>query len=99
MKRIPLELLLWISALVYLALIDPSLQHMSLCVFRFLGLTWCPGCGIGHAISYALHGDIAASVNAHFFGIPAVIILLHRIFVLAKKFIAGNLITTNISHY
>jgi Protein of unknown function (DUF2752) len=99
MKRIPLELLLWISALVYLALIDPSLQHMSLCVFRFLGLTWCPGCGIGHAISYALHGDFAASVNAHFFGIPAVIILLHRIFVLAKNLIAGNLITTNISHY
>lgn len=95
MKKLPLELLFWTGALCYLACIDPSAEHMSLCVFRWLGISWCPGCGVGHSISYALHGNWAAAWKAHFFGIPALIILMYRIAELIYHSIKIRPITIN----
>jgi hypothetical protein len=54
--------------------------HYSFCVFKFLGLKFCPGCGLGHSISYLFHGDIPASFSAHPLGIFAVIVLMCRIY-------------------
>lgn len=84
LKKVHLELFIWISALIYLMAIDPSAEHTSFCVYKFIGINWCPGCGIGHAISFALHGDFSASFQAHKFGIIALLILLHRIYILIK---------------
>ncbi|MGZ3871619.1 MAG: DUF2752 domain-containing protein [Mucilaginibacter sp.] len=79
------ELCFWIAALVSLALADPASQsHFSLCPLKMLGITWCPGCGLGHAISFLLHGVIQASFHAHWLGIPALLGILHRIYVLAR---------------
>ncbi len=79
------ELMFWVLALIFLALLYPGTEpHLSLCIFKFLGITFCPGCGLGHSISYLFHGNIRASVSAHPLGIIAVIIILLRIFKLLK---------------
>jgi len=80
------ELSVWVAGLLALALMDPVAGgHYSLCVFRWLGFSFCPGCGLGHSISWLFHGDIVRSFNEHPLGIFAVVILLHRIYTLTKK--------------
>jgi hypothetical protein len=79
------ELAFWTAGLVSLAITDPTNQsHFSLCPLKMLGLTWCPGCGLGHSISFLFHGDIKSSLYAHWLGIPALIVILYRIYVLGK---------------
>jgi hypothetical protein len=82
------EAILWATGLLLLAFMDPgSGSESSLCLFHQLGLSFCPGCGLGHSISWFFHGNISASLQAHPFGIVAVIILLHRIYtiIITKK--------------
>ena len=81
-----LELFFWLGALFSLALSDPAAQHFSLCPLFNLGISWCPGCGLGRALSSLLHLDFAASLRHHWFGIPAFFILLNRIGQLSRKF-------------
>jgi len=74
------ELIFWIFALVLLAAMKPTTDpHYSFCIFKMLGLSFCPGCGLGHSISYLFHGDIQASFSAHPLGIFAVAVILTRI--------------------
>jgi hypothetical protein len=74
-----------VAALVSLALANASNEaHFSLCPLRMLGFTWCPGCGLGHSISFLFHGDLKSSFHAHWLGIPAVVIIFYRIYILAK---------------
>ncbi|PAW92790.1 hypothetical protein CKK33_04490 [Mucilaginibacter sp. MD40] len=70
-------------ALVCLALTNPAAQgHFSLCPLKLLGIAWCPGCGLGHAISFLLHGDLKSSFQAHWLGLPVLLVLLYRIITL-----------------
>ncbi len=78
-KIFPPEAMIWIVALVLLFLFDESREHISLCIFNFLGFDFCFGCGIGRSISSVLHGEILKSFSYHFFGLPATIILVSRI--------------------
>jgi hypothetical protein len=81
-----LELIFWIAALTALAIANPAAESQySLCPFKALGITWCPGCGIGHAISWLLRGDIAKSWQTHWLGVPALIIIGYRVFVLGRR--------------
>jgi hypothetical protein len=84
------ELVFWIAALVSLAFTDPAgPAHFSLCPLKAMGITWCPGCGLGHSISWLFRGDIRNSFHAHWLGIPALIIILYRIYTLiVQKFIS-----------
>jgi len=75
-----LEGFIWIFALLSLAFTNNTEQHYSICVFHNIGFNYCPGCGIGHAISYFFHGEFARSISTHPFGIVAIVILSHRIF-------------------
>jgi hypothetical protein len=43
------------------------------------GINNCPGCGIGHAISEALHLEFSRSFDKHILGIPAAIVLILHI--------------------
>ncbi len=86
MKKFPSELIFWAGALVYLSCINPAAEHMSLCIFHWLGISWCPGCGIGHSISYALHGNWSEAWQAHFMGIPAIAIISFRITQLLQQY-------------
>lgn len=80
------ELLVWTTGLLLLAFMNPgSSEHFSLCLFNRLGFTSCPGCGIGHAISWLFHGNLNESWRAHPLGIVAVPVLLHRIYFLARR--------------
>lgn len=78
------ELLLWPAALLSLAFTDPTQTHFVLCPLRLMGLTWCPGCGLGHSIAFLLHGQLGESWHAHWLGVPALGILLWRTFTLAR---------------
>jgi hypothetical protein len=83
------ELTFWIVALTCLAFTNPAGEgHFSLCPLKMLGITWCPGCGLGHAISYLFRGDIKSSFHAHWLGIPVLAVLLYRIYTLVinKKY-------------
>ncbi len=81
-----LEALIWLFALAFFAITKPQPeQHFTLCVPHWLGLENCLGCGIGRSISHFLHGNIVASWQMHFFGIPATFILLYRILTLFFK--------------
>ncbi|AMR34436.1 hypothetical protein A0256_05195 [Mucilaginibacter sp. PAMC 26640] len=67
--------------MVCLAFTNPANHsHFSLCPLKQIGITWCPGCGLGHSIAYFFHGDISRSFQAHWLGIPAVFIILYRIY-------------------
>ncbi len=80
------EFIVWVSALVWLAWSDPTIEtHFTLCPLRNLGIEWCPGCGLGRAISYALHGNLAGSIQYHLLGIPAIVILAARATSLARQ--------------
>ncbi len=73
------ELLFWITAMTALFFLPEKSSATSLCVFTWLGFGHCPGCGIGHAIHYALHLDLIASFQHHIMGIPGLIIIFIRI--------------------
>jgi hypothetical protein len=54
-----------------------------------MGITWCPGCGIGHAISWLIHGNLINSWHAHWLGVPALLMIVYRIYVLGRKLLAS----------
>jgi hypothetical protein len=80
-----LEAFIWIAAIAALALTSPVEACNSLCPFHNLGFDWCPGCGLGHAISWLFRGNFVNSFEAHPLGIPAVLILTIRIFNIFRK--------------
>ncbi|KAA0225757.1 DUF2752 domain-containing protein [candidate division KSB1 bacterium] len=80
LSRLPLEAGIWLIGLIALACLNPYAdQTPSLCIFHTLGLRFCPGCGLGHAIAFLFHGDFQRSFAAHPLGIPALVILSSRI--------------------
>ena len=78
-KYFSFELSFWIVSLMYLVMINPAESHFSLCLFNRLGFTWCPGCGIGHSISYLLHGEFLKSLETHWLGTFALLVIVYRI--------------------
>lgn len=94
-KSFPPELYFWLMALVLLGMSNEHEHHFTLCPLASLGFeSWCPGCGIGRSIAYVLHGELSNSFKAHWFGIPALLILLHRIYTLINKN-KHKILTTN----
>jgi uncharacterized protein DUF2752 len=72
-----------------MAVAAPNLPGLvSLCPFDavgdFLGLSFCPGCGLGHSVAYLARGQFAASFGAHPLGLPAVVGLTIHIVALAR---------------
>ena len=73
------ELLFWLTALVLLFFMVPANMHFTLCPLSNLGFDFCPGCGLGHSIHYAMWFDFAQSFSSHPLGIIALFIILYRI--------------------
>jgi|SRR5690606_15983230 len=84
-SRLPLELLCWVMALILLYFSDPGAHHFTLCPLENAGFNWCPGCGLGRSIALLMHGEVAASMAMHWLGIPAFLVLIHRIYSLVKQ--------------
>lgn len=78
-KWIPGETV-FLTGLLVAAFFMPAEQGPSLCFFKWAGISWCPGCGIGHSIRETLHLNFAGAWAHHYFGIPAVAIILFQIF-------------------
>lgn len=86
LKIVELEAVLWFAGLVYLLTINPYVvQQFSFCPFHNLGITFCPGCGLGRSISFFYHGDFFHSLQTHPLGIIAFILISIRIIKLSHK--------------
>jgi hypothetical protein len=70
---------LWLFKHFDLFFLPENKTETSLCVFSALGFGKCPGCGIGHAMHFALRAEWLESLKHHPLGILAVVILLNRI--------------------
>ncbi len=90
------ELFFWVAALIGLYTADLH-TDFTLCIPSHLGVENCPGCGIGHAITEAMHGNFLSSWNYHILGIPALVILLLHIAKLTQKLIT-EIKTHNYGH-
>ena len=73
------ELLFWVVALTALFFLPENKTATSLCLSGLLGFGHCMGCGIGHAIHYALRLDFVASFHHHPLGIFGVMVIFIRI--------------------
>ncbi|SDM25307.1 Protein of unknown function [Daejeonella rubra] len=99
LKKLPVELIVWLGALLFLTFTETSgSSHSSLCPLDNLGFSWCPGCGLGRSIRYMLHGDPVLSFGQHWFGIPALMILIYRIMQLLNNFLLNLDITKQFQH-
>jgi len=79
-RHIPREAAIWMVGLTAMAAADPTAPSLiALCLFDALGMSFCPGCGLGHAIAWLARGDIVASFQAHPLGLPVAGFLLYRI--------------------
>ncbi len=81
--RVPVEAVIWTAGLLLMALADPdAAPWVRLCPFAhlgdWLGLHFCPGCGLGRSIGALARGDLAHSFALHPLAIPAVGMLLAR---------------------
>lgn len=85
-KKIDMESLFWLIAFIYLSIIDPyTPKHLDMCLFSLVGIDNCPGCGLGKSISMIFHGDFIGSFHSHILGIPAIILIVKRIYTLMKN--------------
>ncbi|NBC84810.1 MAG: DUF2752 domain-containing protein [Bacteroidetes bacterium] len=64
-RRFPAEAAIWAVGLIVMAAMDPATDGETWCVFARMGIEWCPGCGLGHAIALLARGEWAASFAAH----------------------------------
>ena len=77
---IDFEALVWMIGLTVVAVGDPTSDtHFTLFWPQWVFGIESPGRGLGHSIGYLFRGDIQASVQAHWLGLPVVAILAHRI--------------------
>lgn len=84
---LPIEALIWVMALVLLAISSPTHAHFTVCPLALAGLDWCPGCGLGRSVIYLFDGEFAKSWQEHPLGGLAVIVLSVRIVNLTKLYI------------
>ena len=78
------EALIWLSALIFLAFGDPHQHHYTLCPLSNMGFEYCPGCGIGRAITLFFNGGFKASFLSHPLGMPAIAVIIARIYVIIR---------------
>ncbi len=84
-KLIGVEGFIWIASLFYFAFfVNPYEVHFTICPLSNLGFDHCPGCGLGNSIALIFRGDFNQSFSTHILGIPALLIILHRIFSIIK---------------
>ena len=78
-----LEAWMWLCGLVIVGAMDPySDQHFTIFWPDLLFDIKSPGYGLGHSISFLFRGDLYQSLESHYLGPLAVVIILNRVFVL-----------------
>lgn len=82
LKCVSIEMLIWPLGIIFLFMIDPHAEHLSLCPLENMGFEYCPGCGLGRSISFLFLGDFASSFKTHPLGIFAIVVLVYRTYYL-----------------
>ena len=83
--RTHLEWVAFLAGLIIMGSIDPNIKETSLCFFEFIGISYCPGDGLGHSIAWFFRGEFSKSFNANLFGPIAVVVLSARIIMIWKE--------------
>lgn len=84
-KLVGFEGIIWITALVYLAFFNnPFQSHFTICPLSNAGFEHCPGCGLGNSVSFLFNGYFSESFDTHLLGIPAILIIVYRIYSIIK---------------
>jgi len=79
------EATLWLVGLSAVALADPTAPALiDLCPLKALGISFCPGCGLGHAMGYLARGEWGLAFRTHPFAPAVAGVLLHRIVTLYR---------------
>jgi hypothetical protein len=86
-KKIPLELLIWLGAFIWLYNLQIDKESISICPIHGLGFSWCPGCGLARSVSLLMHGHVHASFELHWLGFPVFAVLIYRIIQLTKNYL------------
>jgi hypothetical protein len=74
------EAAIWITGLTLVCLADPTKNsEVELCVFKIMGFSGCPGCGLGHALGFLARGELLLAVKSHWMSPAVAVILLTRI--------------------
>ena len=75
-----LEAWIWICGLVAVGAMDPhSDKHFTIFLPDLLFDIKSPGHGLGHSISFLFRGDLYQSLESHYLGPLAVMIIVHRV--------------------
>ena len=75
-----LEAWIWICGLIALGAMDPySNRHFTIFLPDLLFDIKSPGYGLGHSISFLFRGDLYQSLESHYMGPLAVMIIVHRV--------------------
>lgn len=71
---------IWIAGLVAVCLADPTQKSLvDLCVFKLVGFSGCPGCGLGHALGFLARGEWILAIQSHWMSPAVAVILVSRI--------------------
>lgn len=99
MKKIRphIEWVVFLSGLILMGSMDPTIQGTSFCLFDLIGIKFCPGEGLGHSIAWFFRGNFQSAYQANLFGPFAVIILSLRILSIWKDLLI-NKTTTQKGH-
>lgn len=73
------------AGLLLMTSMDPGSAAGGFCLLEVLGISWCPGNGLGRSIAWLANGNIAKSLELNVMGIPTILILGGRIGYLIDK--------------
>ena len=73
------------TGLLLMMFMEPNSTAASFCPLERLGFQFCPGDGLGNSIALAVRGQFTASFYSHAMGIPAIVIILGRIFAILHR--------------
>lgn len=83
MKKIVNRHFEWVAlslGLLLMAMMNPYTESgFTLCLFENIGITFCPGDGLGHSIAFLVRGEYASAMEANFMGPAAVLVIISRI--------------------
>lgn len=80
------EIGFWMFGLLILALQDPdSSRHLTLFWPSWIWDIRSPGYNLGHSITFAIRGNLIESWQAHYLGVPVLLILICRIISLSQE--------------
>ena len=89
-----IEIGVWALGLIVLTVQDPySTYHWTLFWPSWIWDIKGPGYNLGHSVSFAMRGHFIESFEAHYLGIPVIIILMCRILSLMRNTLGGGIKT------